>query len=1012
VEFRILGPPQVIAPTGPVPLAGHRTLTVLSVLLVNHHRPVPLDYLVDAVWDDRPPATAKRQLQNCVSALRRRLAGGAAARQPIVHAGPAGYEIRPEPGELDLQVFVDRLARAEELAERSRPADAVTELRAALALWRGNALLGVRGRIVEAIAAGLDEQRLAAIEARVDLELRLGRQDRLVSELTDLVAAHPLRERLVGQLMVALHGCGRQADALAAYQRLRTRLAEELGLDPGQSLQEIHARLLRNERIGGAGLEPSRSGAGTPPVPAQLPADVAGFTGRVEQLRVLDELVPEPDGGTSAVTIAVVAGTAGVGKTALAVHWGHRVRRRFPDGQLYVNLRGYATDQPLRPIDALAYLLDGLGVPAERVPVDVDAAANRYRTLLADRRVLVVLDNASTAEQVRPLLPASPGSLVLVTSRDRLAGLVARDGARTVVLEVLPADEARALLAGILGAGRVAAEPEAAAALARRCTYLPLALRIAAAQLTHRPRSSIAEQVAALESADRLAALAIEGDEQVGVRGAFDLSYRALGPDARRLLRLTGLVPGPDLTAEAAAALAGATLHDARLWLDQLASAHLVGQVLPGRYSSHDLLREYAADRAREEESEPDRDAALRRLYDWYLHCADAAARTLYPRRLRLAVPPAAVPAGPDLGDSAAALAWLDAERGNLVSAVRHAAESGPRPAAWLLADTLRGYFWLSMHTVDWLAVGRAGVVAAEVEGTPEALAAARYNLADALVRQSRYQQAAGEFAQALALAEKLDWPELRSAALGSLGSVHLHAGQPRTALDHLMRALALARAAEARPNEAVLLGGLGVAYRELGRFEQSVAAFQEAIAVFADCGIRHGELAALGSLGETYQLMGRLELAEECLNQAVSGLRELGDRGGESDLLPAMAACELARDRVEAAFQLAAGAVTLARELNDRRAVSAARNVLGAIHHRAGRHREAAAEYRHALELTTETGDHYPHVEAGIGLARAYHGIGQTELAVRYARQALAEAQAAEYRPLAERAERILAGA
>jgi DNA-binding SARP family transcriptional activator/tetratricopeptide (TPR) repeat protein len=1005
VEFRILGPPQVITPTGPVPLAGHRPLTVLSVLLVNHHRPVPLDYLVDAVWDDRPPATAKRQLQNCVSALRRQLAGGAAPSPSIIHAGPAGYEIRPGPGELDLQVFTDRVAQAQDLATEDRIADAATELRSALALWRGGALLGVRGRIVESVAAGLDEQRLAAIETCVDLELRLDRHDRLVAELTDLVAVHPLRERLVGQLMLALHRCGRQADALAAYHRLRTLLAEELGLDPGSQVQDIHATLLRNDRT-----EASRPPAGRrSPPPAQLPADVAGFTGRAEQLRALDELVPGDGGAATAVTIAVIAGTAGVGKTALAIHWGHTVRQRFPDGQLYVNLRGYSIDKPLRPIDALAYLLDGLGVPAEQIPIDVDTAANRYRTLLADRRVLVVLDNAATAEQVRPLLPASPGCLVLVTSRDRLAGLVARDGARGLAVDVLTAGEACDLLAGILGAGRVSAEPDATAALARSCTYLPLALRVAAAQLFHQPRSRIADQVAALGTADRLARLAIEGDEQAGVRDAFDLSYRSLDPDARRLFRLTGLVPGTGITAGAAAALSGSAIHSARTWLDQLAAAHLVGQPVPGRYASHDLLRQYAADRARQEDGDGEREAALGRLYDWYLHCADTAARTLYPRRLRLAIPPVTAATGPDLSEPAGALAWLDAERSNLVSAIRYAAESGPRPAAWLLADTLRGYFWLCMHTVDWLAAGRAGVVAADAEGAPDAQAAARYNLADALVRQSRYEQAAVEFGQALALAERVDWPQMRSAALGSLGSVHLHAGAPRTALSYLERALDLARQTGARSNEAVVLGGLGVAYRELGTYEPSVAAFQEAIAVFAGCGVRHGELAALGSLGETYHAMGRLEPAEDCLARAVAGLRELGDRGGESDLLPVLAAVELSRDRVDEAMRLATRTVTLAGEINDRRAVSVARNVLGAIHHRAGRYEQAATEYRGALELAAESGDHHPHVVAGIGVAEAYQGLGRADLAVRYARQALAQARAAEYRPLAERAERIV---
>lgn len=1017
VEFLILGPLKLVGDDGPIAVNGHGQRTVLAVLLANSGQVIPLDYLIDAIWDDRPPTTAKRQVQNYVSAIRRALAGGtqkSAGRTTIVSDGH-GYRIRPRPGELDAQVFADQVAHAHELVSRGQPEAAATQLRSALRLWRGPALLGVTGRAVEAAAARLDEQRLAAVEGCLDLELSLGRHHELVGELAELVAAHPLRERLVGQLMLARHGSGRQSEALATYHQLRDRLGDELGLDPSTALQQLHAAILRNDpalrprsgsTVPGSAVPGRAVGNAAPSTPAQLPADVASFTGRAEYLKRLDELLDEPTGREAhTVVISAIAGMAGVGKTALAVRWGHRVRDRFPDGQLYVNLGGYSAKAPVRPIEALAHFLGSLGEPAEQIPTDVQTAAGRFRTLLAGKRMLVLLDNAASADQVRPLLPAHPGCLVLVTSRDRLTGLLARDGAGSLTLDVLTPDEAHTLLARILRPERVAAEPEATTELAQVCSHLPLALRVAAANLVNHPWPSIAGYVRALREGDRLAALEVEGDEQTGVRRAFDLSYQTLHADSRRVFRLLALVPGPDVTGEAAAALAAVTTTHAQQQLGRLAAAHLVSQRAPGRYTCHDLLRSYAAQLAQDEETEAARQAARQRLYDWYLRCADAAAKVLYPHPLRLPSPVVEASAPAILDSDASALGWLDAERANLVAAIGHAADHGARSVAWLLTDTLRGYFWLRMHIVDWEYAAHTALAAAERDDDLPAQAAALLSIGDFHFRQSQYQPASQRYTAALALAERAGWAECQAAALANVGVVHRESGRLRPAAEHLDRALTLYRTSGSRYGEAITLDSLGRVYLQLGRLAEATDCCTHALRINHEIGSRLGEAATLGDLGDILHAQGRLDEATDRFTRALTLFRELGDRTNEADMLRSLAAVRCDRGDLDEAAGLVHAARALAHELGDRRVQAQALITLGAIDHRLGRHRESAELHRQALDLAQATGDQHPQAAALVGLADAHRCLGHRDLALERAGQALVIARRAGYGLLEERA-------
>ncbi|WP_256727040.1 BTAD domain-containing putative transcriptional regulator, partial [Streptomyces acidiscabies] len=535
-------------------------------------------------------------------------------------------------------------------------------------------------------------RQVAAAVARADLALALGGVEDVVADLRELSTREPLHEELAGRLMLALAACGQQAAALDVFTRISGRLDADLGLQPSAALRAAHLRVLRGD-VPEISLTPpvlaalparALPHAADRPVPAQLPGPTPGFTGRADQLRQLDALLPAPGDGShqpQGMVLAAITGTGGVGKTALAVHWAHRVRHHFPDGELFVDLRGHSAQAPVRPVEALARFLLALGVAAERIPGTPEAAADLYRTLSAERRMLVVLDNAVDPEQVRPLLPGGPGCVALVTSRDRLAGLAARDGARRIGVDMLTPEESRLLLRRTVGESRVDADLRAAADLADACGHLPLALRISAANIDHTPWRTLRDQADELREGDRLTALSVIGDRSTAVRTAFSLSYHALDAPVRRMFRLLALLPGPETGLQAAAVAMGTTTEDAARLVERLTAAHLLREHRPGRYRCHDLVALYAAERLRLEETDASRRAASDALYDWLLAAVDRCALLLYPgMRQRLpgvedASRSAAAP--PEITDAAAAQRWLDAELPNLAAAVHQAAAEG-----------------------------------------------------------------------------------------------------------------------------------------------------------------------------------------------------------------------------------------------------------------------------------------------------------------------------------------------
>jgi DNA-binding SARP family transcriptional activator len=692
MRFQILGSVEAWAEGEPVRLPP-KPRALLAVLLVHAGRPVSRDRLMAAVWPEEAPPSAPRVIRTYVSALRRSLRVPGQDGLPRLAALGDAYRLEVAPGDLDMLVFDDLAERGRHALGDGDAAAAARLLDQALVLWRGPPAGDVTvDTDTGAVLAGLAERRLLAEEDRADAELALGRDAALIARLRLLVATHPLRERPWGQLMTALYRTGQRAAALACYRQLREHLVAELGVEPGPELGELHQQILAGDS------PPARQPAATVPaahvIPRQLPPDVSHFTGRAAELDRLDALLGTSGTGMPAtVVITAINGTPGVGKTSLAIRWAHQMASRFPDGQLYASLRGHAAVGPADPLNVLARFLRDLGIAPGRIPGDLDEAAALYRSLLDGRRVLIVLDNAASSGQVRPLLPGAPDCAVIVTSRSRLPGLGARDGAAQVTLAPFLPDEAAMLLRRILGAQRADAEPSAVAAIATKCAFLPLALRIAAERAIARPRQTLAALAAQLAAArDRLDVLAADDDPATSVRTVFSWSYQALPAGTARMFRLLGLHPGPDIAIPAAAALAATGTAEAQRLLEALVGVHLLEEATAGRYRFHDLLRAYAAERAATDESPADRAAAHRRVLTWYLHTADTAGGLLAPGRRRVPLDPPSPQCRPlALTGYEQALEWCDAEHAGVVACVRSA---GSRSPTWPWCCAGRRWNW------------------------------------------------------------------------------------------------------------------------------------------------------------------------------------------------------------------------------------------------------------------------------------------------------------------------------
>jgi DNA-binding SARP family transcriptional activator/Tfp pilus assembly protein PilF len=883
-EFCLLGPLLVRRGGAVVPVTAGKQRVLLAALLLSANRVVSLDELNAALWGLAPPVSARATLQNYVKRLRQALGGTGGSR---ISTLPQGYMITVAVDELDVSRFEALQGWARKAADEGAWDRAAVQLRRALSLWRGEPLAGVPSKLLaEREAPRLAEMRLQAIEARIDADLHLGRHAGVIAELRQLAAVHPLRERLHALLMLALYRDGQQTEALAAYQRARRVLNEELGSEPWPELGRLQRQILAADPE----LRLSGPAPGGPPMvgPRQLPAAVAHFAGRTDEFKALTGMLDAPAGRGGTVAISAIGGTAGVGKTALAVHWAHQVAGWFPDGQLYVNLRGFdPSAAPIAPADAVRRFLDALQVPAGQIPASHEAQQDLYRSLLAGQRMLIVLDNARDAGQVRPLLPGAEGCLVLVTSRNQLTSLVATEGAYPVTLDVLSQQDARELLERRLGAERVATEPQAAAELAELCAWLPLALAIAAARAAMNPGQPLGTLAAELRDVtSRLDALDT-GDAAASVRAVFSWSYRQLPEPAARMFRLLGVHPGPDITASAAASLAAMPPDQARQALGQLTRAGLLIKHAPGRFTFHDLLRAYAGELAAADDSHTARRAATHRALDHYLHTADAAALLLHPHSETFTLAPPLLGVVPEILDGREqAMAWFEAEHRVLLAATAQAAATGSDTHAWQLPRALTTFLAWRGYWADNAATQRTALAAAQRLGDLAAQARARRALGHASTLLGSYQDAGVHFGQALELYRRLGDRTGQGRAHVGLSEVCERLGRYDEALAHNMQALDLHRSAGDRTWEAAALNNVGWCHAQLGDYRQALAYCEQALALNQELGDRNGEAYAWDSVGYARHHLGEYLQAVACYQRALALAREVGDRFNQVEIL------------------------------------------------------------------------------------------------------------------------------
>ncbi len=1007
MEFGLLGSLVVRNGEMDVPVRRGHQRALLAILLLNANRLVPVEAITEALWGSAPPRSAPVAVRSYIRWLR--LALGPAGRERI-STQPRGYLIRVAEGELDLARFEHLLASARAAAHNGLWDEAAGQARDALSNWRGEPLADIESdTLALREVPRLAELRLQAMEIRINADLCQGGHAGVTAELQHLCAVHPLREHLHALLMLALYRCGRQAEALAAYELLRTMLVEELGADPGPELQTLHRQILGADpalaapqpaaaAVAGArpgpagGAEPGAAGGMSPVVPRQLPAAVGCFTGRDTELAALTGLLhAQPAARPQAMVISAIGGTAGVGKTALAVQWAHQVAEWFPDGQLYVNLRGYDPGQPLPAADALAAFLRSLGVPGQDIPPEADERAARYRSLLAGKQVLIVLDNAGSADQVRPLLPGTPACAVVVTSRDALAGLVAMDGAARLDLDLLPLTEAVALLRTLIGP-RADAEPDAAAELAAQCCRLPLALRVAAELAASRPVASLAGLTGELgDLRARLDLLGAGDDPRTQVRAVFSWSYQQLGTDAAQMFRLLGLHPGPDIEPYAAAALTGTALPQARRALEALARAHLISPAAPGRYAMHDLLRAYARELSATVDGAQEQHAALTRLFDHYLHTAAAAMDTLFPaerhRRPRIPWPDTPVP---PLPDPAAARQWLDGERPALVAAAAHTAVHGWPGHATRLAAALSSYLLRGGHIPEAVIVFGHALGAARRAGDRAAEATAFSLIGNIGLEQGRFQQAAGYYRQALALYRAAGDRAGEARVLSNMGIAETNLGPYAQAARHQQQAAAIFRDIGDRLGEARALGNLGWARQRQGRYKEAGGYHQQALDLSRKLGDHQGEAWALASLGAVDQQLGRYQHAAGYLEQAIAILHELGHTRGESDALVRLGEVYLGLGRYEQSAGNFEQALAMSREIGARVVEADALNGLGEVLFHTGEAGKARTHHAAALRLASEADVPLEQARAHCGLARACQAGGNSLQARRHWQEAL----------------------
>ena len=965
MEFRVLGTVEVRdVDQCVVPVPPARVRALLATLLLRPRQVISIAELIERLWDsdDDLPEKPTGAVQTYVKRLRSIIGAD------VVQRRAQGYLIDAAP--VDLVEFRRLVASAPHAADMAAERDL---LERALGLWRDTPLADIESASLRSHEIPrLVEEQLAAVERLMDVRLQLGESQVLVPELTALARTHRQRERFTAQLMIVLYRSNRQADSLAAYDDLAATLAEQLGIDPGFELQQLRQSVLTNSPELSVPSPPATAVprvVGNPPQ-FQLPLDTAAFVGRERLIGLVEGLLR----GTAGVPVVILSGPPGVGKTTLALRVGHRLRDRFPDGQWYVQLRGMSR-QPREIDEVLAELLRTGGVPATEIPDGVEARSASLRSCLSGKRVLLFLDDARVVEQVRPLLPATGGAAVLVTSRRELWGLAVMHGAQGVSISVLDDHEATEVIERAVGASRVRAEPAPTAELIKLCGSFPLALRVAGANLAAHTGTSIERYVRELRIGDRLRRLTIAGDPGAAVGAAFELSYIALPGGAQRAFRLIGLLPGPDFTADSAAALLDLPVDSAVELLEELAVANLITRRDHRRYDFYDLMRLYAAQRGAEDE---ERKGALQRLFSWYLRTTDAACEFGFRSAARSLVP--TTERNPFPG-AAEGLAWLDAERLNLLALIHLAADDGPARFAWELADALRWYLRTRGRLTEWSSSTADGLRAARAAGDLVAEGTMLGSLA-ALKQEMGDSEAAIRLSTESIERHRMTGNTIGEAVqLGALGLAQRDRGDVRAAVRTLQTGIVMLRSAGRPELLDVHLLNLGVIQTDLGELEQAIDSATDSLACsrsdIARC-------VALMNRGWVQRLTGDYGGAMSDLTEALN--LELRPEPGVRIELASLNAIS---DELDAATLLALEALRLCRASNRKMIEADALNCLGDIARRESLLEESVRRHLEALALA-EAGSYVVHqVRALNGLAATAYVGGQLVVADNYGHQA-----------------------
>ncbi|MBG0566351.1 AfsR/SARP family transcriptional regulator [Actinoplanes aureus] len=990
LTFGVLGPLEIRAGGELITVKAPKQRALVASLVLRAGRNSSLAELYAALWGDEQPADPKAAVHNYVRRLRRLLG------EDAIETTSSGYRLAIDPQQVDLHRFRALVAEARLHRRAEDPAAESETLRQALALWRGAPLADVHSDYLQRYElSGLTEERLAAVERRIDADLRNGAHTQVISELRKLTGEYPLHEGFWSQLIVALYRDGRNADALATYHHARGVLAEETGIDPGDELQQLYQRVL--DRDPTLAVPTSTESVPPPPpvaapsrvvAPSQLPSDVADFVGRRHLVSGMTELLV-PDREAASPPIVVLSGMPAVGKTALAVHVAHEVREHFPDGQLFADLRGFGIGPAMKPGELLPRFLRGLGAATDTIPLDLDEQVMLYRSLLVDKRVLIVLDNARNPEQVRPLLPATSRCAVLITSRSQLQGLIAMQGGRPFTLEPLSEHAAEELVGRLIGADRVAAEPGAVRRLAQLCGNLPLALRIAGAMLASRAYEPIADYVSELEGDDRLSVFSLDDDQQSAVRATFEHSYRALSTEQQRWFRLLSLIPGPTFTAPVAAALLDAPGQAAAM-LASLVAANLV-EAGDARYRVHDLLRAYAAQLCESEEPETEQESAARRVLDYYAHATTAASHVIEPHRPSPTLPPSTtVVPPPQFVDRAQAITWLDDERDNLHAAVAYAANSGPLASAWQLGDAMTSPLALTERYTEWIAVTRLGLKAAIRAADEQGEAIMRLSLGHAYITAGRQQLGIDHLRRAATLYQQMGDRQYQVVCENALGMAALWLGQ----LDVAVRSFERIRELNTSPSspfyEVGAAHGLGIAYRYQGDLARSAQMLTAAAETDTQVGPEYSSAGIHLELACTHREQGRSSEALKELVSTIAQFRRIGSRLGECRTAVVIAGTHLDLGNAELAQRFAEEALELARMINHRRTEAEALNALGASLLARGDASDARRCFTQARSLAAEMGYLNGEIEALQQLAAAERELGVLSAARKCVTEAL----------------------